>query len=126
MTRWIRSLVVPALDPAHLVALPGDPENRLVVLQGLVGGYVEAFHPCGEPCHTPPVPWHGFANEDGLPMGYRPNHRATRLAERAGWHEWAGSPLVGTIVFTGCAGEDTTALPDEIITIAADVGIHPK
>lgn len=122
----IRALVVPALEPAHITYLSTNEDVQAATLQALVAGYVEGFHPCGSPCHRV-TGWHGFANEDGLNRGLIPNHRATRLAVKAGWHEWSALQLVGTVVFTGCepGTSQSTDVPADLLHIAQRIGLHP-
>jgi len=82
---------------------------ELEVLQGIVGGWIEAVTmPLGD-CHL-------YCDEEGKFKGKAVNMHARMLAHLLGWH--ADDLLVGPIVFLGDhpAGEESS-VPDAVLSM---------
>lgn len=91
-------------------------DQDLPVLQGLVGGYLEAQYARWDEDGVPTVTF--FFNEEGIREQLPVNPAATAL-----WHylnpEMVGvGPLLGTVVVTGGPDEnsDIRSVPQEVIT----------
>lgn len=107
----IAVLVVPAdqNEPMSVIAIEADLET----LQGMVGGYIEAF--------SGPT-WVGYCNEEGKINGLLPNVRATQLARAARWGTL--DVLMGDVVFVGPPDEEgrDTDVPQSLVWIANGMG----
>lgn len=80
----------------------------LGTLQGIVGGYIEAFVGNG---------WVGYCDEEGKLKGKPVNLKATQVAHAGGWPR--GDYLVGDIIFLGPErGEHHTDVPAGLVALA--------